>query len=643
MSQTMRYRLVLTAAVVPLLSISAEVHNLIENADFEAGLTAWRAQGPSGAHAIGNAPIAAGGGHIVFEAPPGSNTSHLDQDITLPTNQFYRASVRVNAQGAGLRPGLRVADAQWQTLAQTEAVADGKWHTLSATFEPPPDGHVKIQIFGAGRGNRGPFAGKALFDDASLVPLSPEQTREARIANITARLSQLGPRIDPRFFGVNALFWIEDDASRADGKITAALKGMPCGLMRFPGGEVADNFHWRSNTLDNTKDFPFEEGPNELDFDEFIAWRKEIGAEAICVINLETGFLRGDLDAGIREAADWVRYSNVEKKCAIRYWEIGNESDLAGTRYPLRAEEYAQAVTRFSKAMKAVDPSILIGALGPFGPRHSTFMDNLTPEGVAQARGATRAQLKQKDKPFPKRSSPGPAWWPTVCKIAGGYFDFAVIHRYDGSRARFGTGLATAINPGELVLELDAFFRGEFGREMPIALTEWNVNKSAQLSPVEHGVSVAEMAMSYIAAGVDMANYWPMRYPSLGKSGFREMLDSRTNEPRPAYQAIQLLASRAGRRIIAADCASLAVATLACSNDTADEVTVFIASRSPHLPVPIRLQLESPGFSRAEAIALVPDASGQDARIAPMPTSRNGAAWSAELPPLGFARVTFLK
>ncbi|MCC6354672.1 MAG: hypothetical protein IT577_12355 [Verrucomicrobiae bacterium] len=627
------------ALIAPTLCHPTETASLLKNGDFESGLEGWRGQGPAGAYAAGQGSTAEGKrGHAVFVAPPGANSSHLDQDVTLSPDGVYEATVRANADGRGLRPGLRICDAQWQTLAQDEAPADGEWHQLRAVFQPPPDGRVKVQLFGAGRENQGPVSGRTLFDDAALVRLSSEAARAALAATVTVHPDRIGHRIDPRFFGINALFWIEDDASRSDGKITAALKGMPCGLMRFPGGEVADNFHWRSNALDDIKDFPFEDGPDELDFDEFIRWRDEIGAEAICVANLETGFIRGDIGAAAREAAEWVRYSNVEKKFAVRYWEIGNESDLAGTRYPLRAEEYARAVVQFSKAMKAVDPSVSVGALGPFGHDHTAFLDNLTDEGLAQARSATRAQLKQKDRPFPRRSSPGPAWWPTVCEIAGGHFDFAIIHRYDATRARFGAGPAAPIRPGELVAGLDAFLKRALGREMPIALTEWNTNRNAELSPAEHGVSIAEMAMSYLAAGVDLANYWPMRYPSIGKAGFREMLDSRTNGPRPAYHAIRLMASRAGQRIVAADCPSPVVAALACLKEGDRELTVFAASRSARHPV--ALHVSAPGFSVVEAVALLPEPGGQQASIAPLTGSKGEASWSTELPPLGFARIT---
>ena len=80
--------------------------------------------------------------------------------------------------------------------------------------------------------------------------------------------------VDRKFFGVNSLFWITDDQARADGKIEKYLREMRCGLIRFPGGEVADNFHWKTNLLDDKRSFPYQEGASQLDFDEFIEWNR---------------------------------------------------------------------------------------------------------------------------------------------------------------------------------------------------------------------------------------------------------------------------------------------------------------------------------------------------------------------------------
>lgn len=68
------------------------------------------------------------------------------------------------------------------------------------------------------------------------------------------------------------------------------------------------------------------------------------------------------------EAAAWVKYANVDKKLGIRFWEVGNEMDGYWEEGgPVTATQYVNKFLAFARAMKAVDPSIVI-----FGPVMST-------------------------------------------------------------------------------------------------------------------------------------------------------------------------------------------------------------------------------------------------------------------------------
>ena len=102
----------------------------------------------------------------------------------------------------------------------------------------------------------------------SLVPAGIEP-REGCI-NVYPR--EKLAEVSPLFWGTNFLFWVEDDEALSDGTIENALRELPCRILRYPGGTVADNFHWETNMLDNNACFPYEEGSAESDFDEFIAF-----------------------------------------------------------------------------------------------------------------------------------------------------------------------------------------------------------------------------------------------------------------------------------------------------------------------------------------------------------------------------------
>ena len=144
------------------------------------------------------------------------------------------------------------------------------------------------------------------------------------------------------FWGTNFLFWIEDDASLSDGKIEAAMKDLPIRLLRYPGGTVADNFHWKTNLLDNHFMFPYEEGPDESDFDEFMSFCSKVGAEPMLVVNTQSWALKDDIEGGAEEAAEWVRYCkekgyHVDPEIFMAYydskgWVVGKGPMKSWTR-----------------------------------------------------------------------------------------------------------------------------------------------------------------------------------------------------------------------------------------------------------------------------------------------------------------------
>lgn len=98
----------------------------------------------------------------------------------------------------------------------------------------------------------------------------------------------------------------------------------------------------------------------EWTFDRFMRWLQDIpGGEPLICVNYGTGTPE--------EAAAWVRYANIEKKHGIRRWHVGNEVD--GTWEdggPVDPAQYAARFAEFSRAMKAVDPTIEVYGPGTF-------------------------------------------------------------------------------------------------------------------------------------------------------------------------------------------------------------------------------------------------------------------------------------
>ena len=156
--------------------------------------------------------------------------------------------------------------------------------------------------------------------------------------------------------------------------------GLDLSHLRFPAGRLSQDYNWtrgvgsdkeRGKNPSHT-DKPM---PSTFGTDEFYKVVNHTGAEPVLITNIHTGTPQ--------MARDWVSYCNdvywkgkgvlrnangYSAPYGIKYWEMGNEAYLpnlwkdrstgdlpAGTLYGKRLKE-------FSTAMKAVDPSIKIGA-----------------------------------------------------------------------------------------------------------------------------------------------------------------------------------------------------------------------------------------------------------------------------------------
>jgi len=90
----------------------------------------------------------------------------------------------------------------------------------------------------------------------------------------------------------------------------------------------------------------------EWTFDRYAEWLKTMpGAQGLICVNFGTGTPE--------EAAAWVRYANVVKTYGIKRWHVGNEVDGHWEEGgPVDPAQYAIRFAAFSRAMKAVDPTI---------------------------------------------------------------------------------------------------------------------------------------------------------------------------------------------------------------------------------------------------------------------------------------------
>ena len=325
------------------------------------------------------------------------------------------------------------------------------------------------------------------------------------------------------------------------------------GMLRFPGGCGAHHYSWKKAV---------GRGRNQLLFglDEYLRICERLGVESVITVSYFTG------DEG--DAADLVAYLNAptgggadgrslgraKERAAnghpepygVKYFEIGNEV-WHGDHERIKSvgpAEYGARYAKYYGAMKAVDPTIKIGA-------------------VFQA------------LPWGRR------WNEAVLEVIRDKLDFAVLHLYPSpvpgttaeKRARleamgpeeiFRDLLSPTLVAEERNLEdLRLLVKAAAGKEVPLAVTEYN-GDFIQDRPVPYRHSLgtalmnAELLRIFMKPEHDvlMANYWHL---CNGYWGMIYTADDYTRElgkvdyrKRPNYFVYELYHRSFGPQLLAA-------------------------------------------------------------------------------------------
>lgn len=602
------------------LTLSA-ADNLLRNPGFEQGGAGWMASGIASRYSIARDAGRNGSAALRYEkrseGEPNENSIYA-QEVDVQPNAVYAAAIWTKAEG-NLRPVLRIASMDWDTIAIAAAGPSREWQQIQTRFDSGSNRRIRFQIYGGSLGQiRQSAPGVSYFDEAVLGKATAAEAAALRAVRISVHPEKTLREIDPLFFGSNILFMIDDNAALADGKIARSLRQIPIRLIRYPGGDVADNYHWKTGTLDDMHHFPNRAGPETTDTDEFMTFCRQAGAEPIFVTDLESGFVHHDIDAAAREAADWVAHCNKQKNYHVKYWEIGNETYIYNPathhkRAPVTARQYGEAFVKFSRAMKAVDPTIKTGAVGPQDATRKVSLEQL-PDG---------SRKRDED-----------AWWPAVTKIAGSQMDFMIVHEY------YRAPLNAPVERAGEIAGLRDFLHATFpGRYVPIALTEWNLNKEMKVSDAERAVLLAQYIAEYIKGGVDMATFWPLRYNS-AEWGTRAML-SQDREPQTAYYVMKLFSSNTAEKLLESGCSSPNVAVFTTGDRAGKRIAMFLINRSSEAQHP-EISLGPFRAARATAQSLTAKTlASPDHALDNAAMKGRAGTWSCELPPQSITLVLF--
>jgi len=311
------------------------------------------------------------------------------------------------------------------------------------------------------------------------------------------------------------------------------IKNLNPAFIRWPGGNVAQDYHWRwgvgprdERTTWINLSWKNELEPADFGTDEFIRFARAVGAEPSLTVNVEG---RG---ATAEEAAGWVEYCNGPptskygaKRAAngrsapynVKLWELGNEIWGSWVRGHSSAETYARNLNRYAAAMRAVDPSIKIIAVG----------DNEV------------------------------NWNRTILRAAAANIDYLAIHHYYGRKEIAGNRSNLMARP----LHYERFYKeirkllSELTpqRSISLAINEWGLDLPIQqqysMESALYGARLLNVfertdGLVALSAVSDLVNGWPGGIIQASRHGLFVS---------PLYLVNQLYSERLGQRRLAAE------------------------------------------------------------------------------------------
>ncbi|HEY0866411.1 MAG TPA: hypothetical protein VGE01_03475 [Fimbriimonas sp.] len=292
--------------------------------------------------------------------------------------------------------------------------------------------------------------------------------------------------MQPEALGIGVAVW---DEHMLDKEIPSLVRNAGWKVVRYPGGSYADLYQWKTHSATKGMEANIQPGK---DFDSFMGLCRKSGTTPLITVNYGSN-PDGTGGAEPAYAAEWVRYANKTKGYGVKYWEIGNEvygngfyngkgwevdlhSPESGERLKnplLGPTEYGRNVSRFSKAMKAEDPTVKVGAVmtTPGG----------WPDGVE------------------------PDWNTNVLKECGTDVDFVVVHWYGEGKSQQEI-LDSLRKVPELLAKLKAKCLSIAGREIPIWMTEGDGNDTNLRA--SGALFAADHYMTWLGNGAAHVNWW---------------------------------------------------------------------------------------------------------------------------------------
>jgi hypothetical protein len=324
-----------------------------------------------------------------------------------------------------------------------------------------------------------------------------------------------GAAIDRRVFGTNVPAWLGATVL-ADPAFVDATVDSGVALLRMPGGSWSNAYDWLACESSDAEECPWLWAARPTDFVDFMQatalpgmWTLSINdtaESAAAAVAFFNGSVSDGRDIGVdRNGVDWetvgtwarlrAEHGNPEP-VPIDVWEVGNEvyggrADVGGEEcaafgweyvWTCDGEEYVlgddahDGYLAIRAAMIAVDPGILVGAVGVSDP------------------------------------DAWAGWGHEVIETAGRSLDLYSLHQY-GFETSPDADDALA-RPREMWPVVIADTRESLPDHVPIAVTEYNLvaseagDSARSMTRAVNALFIADSIGQLVIAGVDIANQW---------------------------------------------------------------------------------------------------------------------------------------
>jgi hypothetical protein len=321
--------------------------------------------------------------------------------------------------------------------------------------------------------------------------------------------------------------------------------------VRWPGGSWADILDWNDIQC---------QGQYDSTTSQAITFMQTFGGNMQPIVNFSGNWCGTQYThaQAVTLAAQWVTYMNVTNHYATKVWEVGNEDYGSWEQGHTDGTTYGTDFADYSTAMKAVDPTIQIGAVSS--------------PGESDYNGWTGKVL-------------------TAAKAKGVTPDFLIIHEYpyNGTPATGAAADAAILaNVGMVAgwtkslnqIVSQALGASSVGK-VAYRMTEYGGPLSPTPVTVEYVEAMfdAQLMMELALNGWAGSNKWDAKNGG-GATGDWGFLDVNTNTPYPDYYVFPILSGKFGSLQVSAVSANASVRSYA-AKDAAGDLTLFLVNNSP--------------------------------------------------------------